>query len=249
MNFPEKELLVKSVQKFLNLDDDGKDGKITWDAILKALKISEIQQSPIELPLSEKAFNLVLQYEVGGGKNYYNKYLKKPTWPQGASGVTIGIGYDLGYNTIEQFDKDWRKLLPEEDFIALSKTIGVKGVSAKQYISKLSEINILWDAALIVFQSNTLPRFIKETLKAFPQADKLHPDAFGALVSLVFNRGGSTVGDSRKEMFNIKALVIKKDYKGIAKEIRAMKRLWVGKGLDGLLVRREDEAKLVENCA
>ena len=55
-------------------------------------------------------------------------------------------------------------------------------------------------------------------------------------------------GDSRVEMRNIRVLVPKKDYKGIANEIRKMKRLWEGKGMDGLLKRREAEAKLVENC-
>ena len=35
----------------------------------------------------------------------------------------------------------------------------------------------------------------------------------------------------------------------IAKELRKMKRIWQGKGLDGLLTRREAEAKLVESCA
>jgi GH24 family phage-related lysozyme (muramidase) len=46
----------------------------------------------------------------------------------------------------------------------------------------------------------------------------------------------------------IKDLVPKKDYKGIAAEIRNMKRLWQGKGLDGLIERRESEARLVESC-
>jgi GH24 family phage-related lysozyme (muramidase) len=49
-------------------------------------------------------------------------------------------------------------------------------------------------------------------------------------------------------MVNIKDLVANKDYKGIAKEIRSMKRLWEGKGLDGLLKRRDKEAKMVEIC-
>jgi hypothetical protein len=40
----------------------------------------------------------------------------------------------------------------------------------------------------------------------------------------------------------------KKDYKKIAKEFRSMKRIWLGKGLDGLLDRRESEAKLIESC-
>ena len=56
-------------------------------------------------------------------------------------------------------------------------------------------------------------------------------------------------GDSRLEMRNIRVLVPKKDYKGIAEELRKMKRIWKGKGLDGLLARRDAEADLVETCA
>ena len=55
-------------------------------------------------------------------------------------------------------------------------------------------------------------------------------------------------GDSRLEMRDIKLLVPKRDYRGIAEELRKMKRIWEGKGLDGLLARREAEAKLVETC-
>jgi GH24 family phage-related lysozyme (muramidase) len=55
-------------------------------------------------------------------------------------------------------------------------------------------------------------------------------------------------GDSRSEMRNVRDLINKKDYKKIAAEIRKMKRLWIGRGLDGLIQRREDEAALVESC-
>ena len=37
------------------------------------------------------------------------------------------------------------------------------------------------------------------------------------------------------------------DLQEIADQIRAMKRLWVGKGVDGLLKRRDAEADLVES--
>jgi GH24 family phage-related lysozyme (muramidase) len=56
-------------------------------------------------------------------------------------------------------------------------------------------------------------------------------------------------GDKRKEMRAIRELVKKKDYRGIAKELRAMKRIWEGKGANGLLRRRDAEAALVESCA
>ena len=55
-------------------------------------------------------------------------------------------------------------------------------------------------------------------------------------------------GDSRKEMRAIRDLVPSQDYAQIADQLRSMKRIWEGKGLDGLIERREAEAKLVESC-
>jgi GH24 family phage-related lysozyme (muramidase) len=42
-------------------------------------------------------------------------------------------------------------------------------------------------------------------------------------------------------------MVKNKDYDGIAEEIEKSKRHWEGKGLDGLVVRREAEADLVRD--
>ena len=198
--------------------------------------------------LSDKSLKLILDYEVGGGLKYYNKALKHPCYPGGASGVTIGIGYDLGYNSDDQFRTDWRSLLDGNTFNRLSACLGYKGTSAKALIPNVKDIEIDWDIALIVFKTNTLPRFIKETLKAFPEADQLHPDAFGALVSLVFNRGASVKGTNRGEMMNIRKLVPTKNYKAIAQEIIDMKRIWTDTDLTGLLKRRDAEAALIKSC-
>jgi GH24 family phage-related lysozyme (muramidase) len=56
-------------------------------------------------------------------------------------------------------------------------------------------------------------------------------------------------GERRSEMLNIRNLVPSKNYKAIAQEIIDMKRLWYGKGLDGLLKRRDEEAALIKACA
>jgi hypothetical protein len=252
MEFPEKKSLVRLVQRHLNLKDDGVDGPNTWNAILKKLNLSveepvNKQETPA-IGLSEKTYNLILKHEVGGGSSYYNKALKNPTYPGGASGVTIGIGYDLGYNTKSQFASDWKHLLSPTVFSRLESCVGIKGEYAKQLVRNVRDIEVSWDAASDVFKKSTLPRFISETLKAFPGADKLHPDAFGALVSIVFNRGASVTGNSRREMLNIRNLISSKNYNAIANEIRSMKRLWVGKGLDGLLKRRDEEAQMVDSC-
>jgi len=257
MKFEGREELVRKVQKAVDVSVDGIDGKDTWTAIVKALKIEEV--IPVAIPVdttlsnsstvSDKAFKLILDYEVGGGESYYNKALKRPCWPGGASGVTIGIGYDLGYNNLDQFTSDWMYQIPLDQFNRLKVHLGKMSTTAKGAVASVRDIEVPWCNALTVFKKSTLPRFIKETLKAFPGADKLHPDAFGALVSIVFNRGASVSGNSRVEMLNIRNLISSKNYKAIAKEIRSMKRLWVGKGLDGLLKRRDEEASLVESCA
>lgn len=255
MEFTSKAELVKKVQTLLKIKVDGVDGSDTWNAILDSFKESDLvvekpDVTPISTnPLSDRSYNLILKYEVGGGAAYYNKALKNPCYPGGASGVTIGIGYDLGYNTKAQYANDWKALLSERDFSRLEACLGAKGEYAKQLVRNVKDIEVDWDAASVVFKKETLPRFIKETLKAFPGADALHPDAFGALVSIVFNRGASVTGDSRREMAAIRSLIPSKNYKKIAQEIRNMKRLWVGKGLDGLLKRRDEEASIVDSCA
>lgn len=203
--------------------------------------------------LSQASYNLIIKYEVGGGEGYYNKRLKKPTWPGASSGVTIGIGYDLGYNSKTQFTKDWKKHLSKEDFKSLEGTLKIKGTNAKGLIKGVKHIEIPWEAAEEVFKNSTLPRFMKLTRQAFPGVERLHPDVYGALVSLVFNRGSSMTGNRRSEMRNIRN-VIKKSYDDpkiqdkIASEIEQMKRLWEGKGLDGLLTRRDAEASLIRNA-
>jgi GH24 family phage-related lysozyme (muramidase) len=195
--------------------------------------------------LSPAAMKLLLDYEVGGGEAYYNSQLRHPTWPGGESGVTIGIGYDLGYTPRARFFGDWHAL---EDDVRdrLAATIGVKGDRARQRAREVRDITIPWAMAYEVFQRSTIPFWVAQTQAAFPGLDALPWDASGALVSLVFNRGPSMVGERRSEMRAIRELVPVGKLPMIAKNLREMKRLWRGKGLSGLLTRREAEAKLVE---
>jgi len=199
---------------------------------------------------SPKALALILEYEVGGGKSYYEKYLSKPTWPGGASGMTLAIGVDCGYYTSTELEKLFH-FLPKEQLKIVKGASGKTGQAGKAYTQqhKNSGIVITWEQAIEIFDTLTWPKFAKLAEKAFPGLDQLCDNAYGAIVSLVFNRGSSLVGDSRLEMRNIRDLVPKKNYKGIANELRKMKRIWKGKGLDGLLARRDAEANLVETCA
>lgn len=198
---------------------------------------------------SKDSLNLLLEYEVGGGKSYYDNYLSKFTWPGGASGPTIGIGIDCGYYTKEELSKIFI-FLPKKEIELIQGASGKTSQSGKEYTTTLRKagITVSWDQALHIFETLTWPKFTRLAERAFPGLDQLCDNAYGAIVSLVFNRGTSMSGSSRTEMRNIKELVSKKDYKGIAKELRKMKRIWEGRGLDGLITRREAEAKLVETC-
>jgi hypothetical protein len=199
---------------------------------------------------SPKTLDLLLKYEVGGGKSYYDKFLSKFTWPKGASGPTIAIGIDCAYYTKTELSKIFN-FLPQNQIELIQGSVGKTGEKGREYtrILRNAGITVDWEKALDIFYSITWPKFTKLTNKTFLGATELKEDAYGAIVSIVFNRGTSLNGQSRLEMRNIKELIPFKDYKGIAKEVRKMKRLWVGKGLDGLLERRETEAKLIESCA
>jgi len=257
MEFKGRSDIIKSVQAALNLTADGIDGAVTWKAIATKLGIAPAVAPAVAstvTTISDAVYALIIKYEVGGGESYYNAALKHPEYPGGASGVTIGIGYDLGYTTLAQFASDWKSLLSSDIFNVLSLHLGKTGDAAKAIIHTLNNIVIPWSAAEAVFKTCDIPRYSKETIAAFPGSDKLKPDVFGALVSVTFNRGGSMSGDSRLEMRNIRDAIsgnIKTEniYEYIASQIVKMKRLWIGKNLNGLERRRDEEAALVKACA
>jgi GH24 family phage-related lysozyme (muramidase) len=197
--------------------------------------------------ISKKATDLIIQHEVGG-RAYYEKKLQAPIWAGGESGVTIGMGYDLGYNSDKQFMLDWSGAINLNFINALRPTIGIKGPQAKAMLKgEILNVRIPYNTAYEVFVKSSLPRYYAMTKKIYPNMDLLNDDTKGALVSVVYNRGNRLEGDSRAEMRAIVDLIAKQDYEGIAEQIEKSKRLWEGKGLDGLVTRRESEADLVRD--
>jgi len=203
--------------------------------------------------LSNKSLNLILEFEVGGGENYYNKFLKSPAWPGEQSGVTIGVGYDLGYVNKTEFTNDWKDL-NQKDFDRLYKVVGIKGIVAKNLIKGLRDISIPWELSLKVFNNKTVTKFYNLTKQTFPNFDNLPEDAKGGLVSLVFNRGAALEGDRRREMklirdgMKLTSTFDQKALSFIANQIRNMKRIWIGGSIEkGMSRRRDAEAKLIED--
>ena len=197
--------------------------------------------------ISKKGIDLIIQHEVGG-RAYYDKKLQAPIWAGGESGVTIGMGYDLGFNSDKQFMADWSGVINLNFINALRPTIGIKGIQAKAMLKgEILNVRIPYNTAYEVFVKSSLPRYYAMTKKIYPNMDLLNDDTKGALVSVVYNRGNRLEGDSRAEMRAIVDLIAKQDYEGIAEQIEKSKRLWEGKGLDGLVTRRESEADLVRD--
>jgi hypothetical protein len=207
------------------------------------------ENKAIAIQVSRKAIDAIITEEISS-LTYYNHVHCRPSYPGGDSGVTIGIGYDLGYNTRQQVIADWRGRMPEPQLEVLLACCGKKGDEAKLLCKapRLQEIVIPYVDAYKVFVSRTLPRFAALTLAIYPGLEALLPDAIGALISMVYNRGNSLEGDRRIEMKQIVSLVAAKNYGAIAAQIVKSKRLWKDKGLDGLLERRDNEAALVLNA-
>ena len=195
--------------------------------------------------ISKKSLEMIIHHEIGG-RAYYDKKLQAPIWAGGESGVTIGMGYDLGFNSDKQFMLDWSGVINLNYINALRPTIGIKGIQAKAMLKgEILNVRIPYNTAYEVFVKSSLPRYYAMTKKIYPNMDLLNDDTKGALVSVVYNRGNRLEGDSRAEMRAIVDLIATQDYEGIAEQIEKSKRLWEGKGLDGLVTRRESEADLV----
>jgi hypothetical protein len=59
----------------------------------------------VAIRIFDKAFDLTVSEEVAS-KAHYEAKLRNPEWPGGASGVTVGIGYDLGQTDRAKIDKE-----------------------------------------------------------------------------------------------------------------------------------------------
>lgn len=238
---------IKNIQTRLGLEADGLIGPVTLTAIERLLD----QQLGVAEQLDRMTCSLVgleamVRHEISSDAYYY-RFLKHPVWPGGASGVTIGIGYDLGYHSPAQFRRDWQGRLFDDDLAVLEKYCRLRGDEAKPKVAlqSVKQVTVELADAKQVFYRSSLPAHAEKCIKAYPGVTGLPADAQAALLSLTYNRGTRKSGSRRREMEAIEPLVQAGDLAGIAEQILAMKRLWVDAGLDGLLKRRDDEAQLV----
>jgi GH24 family phage-related lysozyme (muramidase) len=211
--------------------------------------------APSTRTIGPKAISMIIGFEVSSPE-HYQKSLKSPIWPGGKSGVTIGVGYDLGYHTYEWVQEDWGGIVPDETIASLKPACLVTGKPAQDIVKNFSKVSIDWESALKQFQKTGLPRYTAQTLQKVTIPANFNDECLGAIVSLVMNRGATFHNRSARyvEMSNIADRLKEVNYPPIPDEIRKMTRLWTkpavsdedAKALRGLVIRRNLEAKLFE---
>lgn len=220
---------------------------IRWLDLEPTLTGEQNDATPSKTPISDKAFDLIIEFEVTSRKNYEAR-LQSPEWPGESSGVTIGIGYDVGQTKLSVFESDWKNVIDEATFSALRATVGIVGPPAKAQAAALKNIvRIPWEKALKVHTEKVIPRWVGVVKAKLENTDLLNDDCLGALVSLTYNRGGGGYDSAKPrfaQMVAIKRCMANKQFAKIPRLIRDMKVLWPGSA--GLRDRREREAAFFE---
>lgn len=198
--------------------------------------------------ISKAAFDLIVAEEVSSQATYTARY-QRPERPGGASGITIGIGYDCGYSTAAKIREDWGPRLAPAMVEALARVAGMTGDRAQAQLAGIRPLVVVpWTAAIDVFANVDLPKWVATVRKALPNTERLSPDCLGAIVSLAYNRGPSfsNPGDRYAEMRSIKAHMAGLQFDKIPGDFRSMKRLWASSSLRGVALRRDHEADLFQ---
>lgn len=192
--------------------------------------------------------------EETGGLGYYDQFSRWPHFPGEQSGITIGVGYDLKWNSEADFIATWGPHLPDAVMVELARDIGRRGTKTRARELRQLGVEIPFKYAWSVFVEKTLPRFYADSEAIYPSLERLTGLCRSVLVSIVFNRGNDLRGGRRREMREIQTILARADEAGLDHErvksilaevedqIVSMKRLW--DPASGLIKRRQAEANL-----
>ena len=168
-------------------------------------------------------------------------------WPGDGSGISIGYGYDLGFE--QHFQRDWAGVIPTAWLSELSIALGHKNEAAHELAPRFRGIRITVGEAHRVFVGRTLPQEMASMRRAMPGIDNAPPMIQGAVLSLGYNRGWGMEDEpgekSRLGMRQIRDAVAANEYAAIPKYIEEMAPLWPAG--NGVHKRRLAEAKLAES--
>lgn len=204
-----------------------------------------------EPAVTEAGAELIIQFEIGSKATYERRYSHPicPACNDTVSGPTWGIGYDAGHQSPDAIVEDWG-FHPEVDRMAQAS--GYRGKEAIPVVERMRDITVAWGDAITVFRGSTMVKYRAIARRTFgPKFDELPPYARDALVSLVYNRGGSKTGRSRREMRMIADdCVPRLDVECIAGNLEAMVWVWQRSKIEaGMKKRRYAEAGLARRSA
>jgi hypothetical protein len=264
---------VKTLQLFLNragamLQVDGDFGRATEVGVRYVQDIANmpltgsvnstlwkwVEKLPDPFPPLATNGVAFIAHEETGGLDYYEAITRWPHYPGESSGITIGVGFDLRFNSEGEFRSLWSDHLPAGVMGELSKDIGKRGTKKRSDELRRMGIFVPFKSAWPVFIKKTLPQFYSKTESIYPSLGELPEMCRAVLVSIVYNRGTDLTGDRRREMREIRDLLAKAQGSGLDRQkkkeilqgvedsIVSMKRLWGPSS--GLYVRRQSEANL-----
>jgi hypothetical protein len=216
------------------------------DSILDDQAIAVVKAA--NLPIGLASIEEIIA-EEDSSEAYYTRHYQSPEWPGGASGVTIMLGYDLGYATPDKITKDLKGKISDAMLAACISCSGIHGSAAYGTMMRVrSLISIPFVVALDVFLHTDMPEWIATARHYLANTELLPPDCLGAIVSVIYNRGASfnSAGDRYREMRAIKADMASKNFADIPNQFRSMARLWPS--TSGVHGRRYREAAIFEKA-
>lgn len=216
------------------------------ESVQQSVQVETLPEAtpPAPVPAAPIATKLIVRWEITSPAAYARKY-EGVICPGGASGPTIGVGYDLGHQTRATIAREWAGHPQVADMQNGAGVIGEARCAAFRAANR--HIRVKYADAERVFQASTLPSYTDAARRALRTGwELLPPGAQAANISLGYNRGWSMKGDRNREKRAIRdECVPATDRPCQAAQLRAMCRLWDGTpNGKGLCARRGDEARV-----
>lgn len=156
-------------------------------------------------------------------------------WPGGASGVTLGPGYDMKDRKAAAIQADLTQIgVDATTAKAVAKAAGLKDTEAKTFADDNEDLVSLSDDQQVALLALIVPKY--EAIMNRNVHIPLKPHEFDALVSFVYNPGGSFLPVAQQ---------VDKDEMEEAASIMRQRVTSKGKVMKGLVARRTRETTLL----
>lgn len=152
-------------------------------SIAKNAPASREDAKPVsQLSTSLKGLQFIYTREAWRGKS------NRLHWPGGASGVTLGPGYDMKERSEEDVKKDMMRIPLHADLAKkIAKGAGLKGVDAKNFSRTNNDLVLLTDSEEFKLMQMVVPTYEKLARKKITVDLMQHE--FDTLVSFAYNLG------------------------------------------------------------